>query len=148
MSFCSKCGASIADQAEFCQSCGQRTGANAGTSSASAGVKVAAWPERFFGPVCYAVGWITGVMMFSVSLSMPAQDPRRSFIRFHAGQSIVVFGGLSIVYVILSSLAIPIILMALMALGFALWILLMFKSSQGENYKLPIAGDLVDKYFK
>ncbi len=68
--------------------------------------------------------------------------------RFHAAQSIVVFGAVSILNFILNiafrrfwiigGLLSAVIWIA----GLALWVFLMYKAYQGENYKLPIAGDI------
>ena len=86
--------------------------------------------------------------MFRVYHSIPRDDPRRSFLLFHAAQSIVVFGGLTIIFVVLSGLSIPILLMGVLALGFVLWLLLMFKAYQGLIYKLPVAGDITESFIR
>ena len=90
--------------------------------------------------LCYLLGWITGLIFYLV-------EKKNKFVRFHAMQSIVVFGGLAVINIIL--LIIPVIgaliglLLSLLAL--VLWILLMIKAYQGEMFKLPIAGDIAEK---
>ena len=75
-------------------------------------------------------------------------------MRFHAAQSIVVFGGLTILWVALGMVFIAGgasfgfgLLWLVSILGFVLWILLMIKAYQGERYRLPIAADLADQIF-
>ena len=100
----------------------------------------------------YVVGWVTGLIFFLI-------EKDNKFVRFHALQSIVVFGGLTVVMIILSIL-VSILFMArlyflfplfrlvnvlLWLLGLVLWIVLMIKAYQGEHFKLPIAGDIADK---
>jgi uncharacterized membrane protein len=98
----------------------------------------------FLGPACYVAGWITGLIILTWLRWAPATDPKVSFLRFHAAQSVVVFGGLSIVILV----DIPIVSMAVIALGVALWLFLMFKASQGQIYKLPVAGDIAESIAK
>ncbi len=74
-------------------------------------------------------------------------EQKNRFIRFHAAQSIVVFGFLSIV----SGLLHPIpfvgqffgVIVGVVAL--VLWIVLMVKAGQGELFVIPGAGDLAQK---
>jgi uncharacterized membrane protein len=146
VSYCSKCGAQLAAQTASCPSCGQASGAEAATFSPNVGtsssnVRVAL--PAFLGPACYVAGWITGLIILTWLRSAPAND-QVSFLRFHAAQSVVVFGGLSIIILV----DIPIVSMAVIALGFALWLFLMFKASQRQIYKLPVAGDIAESIAK
>jgi uncharacterized membrane protein len=148
MDFCTKCGTPLANQA-VCPNCGERTTKTAVTSSTSVTDKLEPQVPRnigFLGAVCYVAGWVSGLVMLSVYHTMPHDDPRRFFLLFHAAQSVIVFGGLTIVYVVLFEFHIPIILVALLALGIAFWLLLMSKAYQGYKYKLPIAGDYAESF--
>ena len=64
-------------------------------------------------------------------------------MRFHAYQSLAVFGGLFVFSLI--ARFIPLIgdlVYFLVVVGsFVLWILLMVKAYQGERFKIPVAGD-------
>lgn len=96
--------------------------------------------ENVAGLLSYLAGWVTGLVFILLE-----QDNK--FVRFHAMQSIIVFGGLSI----LSSIFwIPIIGWIIGAIagvaGFILWIVLMVKANQGEMFKVPWAGDLAEKW--
>ena len=96
--------------------------------------------ENVAGLLCYVLGWITGLVFFLI-------EKENKFVRFHALQSIIVFGILSIAGIVIGW--IPIIggvigaLIGLLSL--VLWIILMIKAYQGEKFKLPWAGDLAEK---
>jgi uncharacterized membrane protein len=85
----------------------------------------------------YLFGWITGIIFYLI-------ETRSQFVRFHAAQSIIVFGAISIVEIVL--FFIPFLGVFLGILTFVLWILLMLKAYQGDTYKLPFAGDLAEKW--
>ena len=91
----------------------------------------------------YLLGWITGLIFYLL-------EKKNKFVRFHAMQSIVVFGGLAVINIIL--LVIPllgVLLGALLSLlGIVLWIILMIKAYQGEYFKLPVVGDMAEKQIK
>jgi uncharacterized membrane protein len=105
--------------------------------------------ENVAGLLCYLLGWITGLIFFLTD--------KRPFVRFHAAQSIVVFGGLMIIRIVLSVLFISGgmagfsagfgILWLVSIVGFVLWILLMVKAYQGEKFRIPLAADLADQIF-
>lgn len=90
--------------------------------------------------LCYVFGWLTGVIFLFIEKE--DQD-----IRFHAIQSIVVFGAINILHIVLSIslIGIPLIPLLMLA-GVVLWILLMIKGFRGEKYKLPYAGELAEKW--
>lgn len=91
------------------------------------------------GLLCYLVHFITGIVFLVI-------EKENRFIRFHAYQSVFVFGSFFISYIILSF--IPFIGWALMfllgILALVLWIFLMVKAYNGEYYKLPFFGDLAE----
>ena len=100
------------------------------------------------GLLCYLVGWITGLIFFLI-------EKDDDFVRFHAMQSIIVFGAITVINILLYILwVIPVvgwifgtIIATLMwVLAIVLWIILMVKAYQGERFKLPIAGDIAEKY--
>ena len=97
--------------------------------------------------LCYVLGWVTGLVFFLI-------EKDDEFVRFHAMQSIIFFGAVTAVMIVFGILEwipfIGILFMVLTALGglfaFVLWIILMVKAYQGERFKLPIAGDMAEKY--
>ena len=151
MPHCTKCGAAIADNAGFCPSCGAPqagSGVGAAAATTESGMK-----ENIAGLLCYVLGWVTGLIFYFID--------KRPFVRFHAAQSIVVFGGLQLIGIVLGVLfGISLVTGGLtgFSLGFALyrliqlvglilWILLMIKAYQGERFRVPVAADLADKIF-
>jgi uncharacterized membrane protein len=92
------------------------------------------------GLLCYIAGWITGIIFFVL-------EQRSRFVRFHAAQSIVVFGILTVAGTVLG--LIPVVGVGFSwiigIIGFIVWIIMIVKASSGERYKLPWAGDVAEK---
>ena len=99
--------------------------------------------ENTAGLLCYVLGWIGGIVFLLL-------ERESDFVRFHAIQSIVVFGVLSAAIRVISW--IPLIGWMIGAgLGivcFVLWIILMVKAGQGKRYKIRWAGDFAEKWVK
>ena len=97
--------------------------------------------ENVAGLLCYLIGWLTGLIFFLI-------EKESKFVKFHAMQSIVTFGALFIIIWIFAF--IPIIGWAIAGilgiLEIVLWIVLMVKAYQGVKFKLPVAGDLAEKW--
>ena len=91
------------------------------------------------GLLCYLGGWITGIIFLIL-------EQKNRWVRFHAAQSIVVFGAVTVANVILGW--IPVVGDAfsgiILFIGFILWIILMVKAHKGERYKLPWAGNVAE----
>jgi len=93
----------------------------------------------------YLFGWVTGLIFFLV-------EKQNRFVRFHAMQSILFFGGLTLINIILNvigGIGIPGLglLAALVGIvGFVGWIVLLINGFQGKYFKLPIVGDYAEKY--
>ena len=98
--------------------------------------------ENVAGALTYALGWITGAAFLLL-------EPANKFVRFHAWQSVIVFGGLSIGWFIALSLLFPIgwfiAFAMILPLSAFLWLRLMYKAYRGERYKLPITGDMAEQ---
>ena len=99
--------------------------------------------QNLAGLLCYVLGWVTGIIFLLLE-----KDNR--FVRFHAIQSIVVFGAFTVLEIILGF--IPVIgwvLTSLLGLlAFILWIVLMVQAYGGKMYKLPVAGDIAERNSK
>src|SRR5271163_2329184 len=93
MAHCTKCGASLAENASFCAACGAPQSGAASSTSASSPVTQTGMAENVAGLLCYLFGWVTGLIFYFID--------KRPYVRFHAAQSIVVFGGLHIISIIL-----------------------------------------------
>lgn len=97
--------------------------------------------ENVAGALSYALGWITG-------LGFLLTEPSNKFVRFHALQSVIVFGGLSLAWLI--AMSIPLLgwlfaFVVIPPLSAVLWLLLMFKAYQGFRFKVPFAGEIADQ---
>jgi len=96
--------------------------------------------DNVAGLLCYVLGWVSGIVFLIL-------EPNNKIIKFHAIQSIIVFGIIFVVDMIfgwipfVNLIFIPIIGI----ITFILWILLMYRAYQGKKYKLPVAGDLAEK---
>jgi uncharacterized membrane protein len=97
--------------------------------------------ENVAGLLCYVLGWISGLVFFLI-------EKENKFVRFHALQSIIVFGVLFLAAFIISWIPFigGLISGLISVLALVLWIILMIKAYQGEKFKLPWAGDLAEKY--
>ncbi len=97
--------------------------------------------ENVAGLLCYVGWWITGLIFLLI-------EQQNRFVRFHAMQSIIVLGSVSLASFILGW--IPIIggflSFVLWIIGVVLWIVLMIRAYQGVYYKVPGAGDLAEKW--
>jgi uncharacterized membrane protein len=93
------------------------------------------------GLLCYVLAWISGIIFLLI-------EPKNRFVRFHALQSIIVFGFLHVTGFLLGHL--PFIgtffSVVIGITAFVLWIVLMFKAAQSQTYKLPWAGYLAEKW--
>jgi len=92
------------------------------------------------GLLCYIGWWITGLIFFIL-------EQKNSWIRYHAAQSIVVFGTLFVAGMILGWIPfIGTVFSSIIGIiGFVLWIVLMVKAYNGERYKVPWAGDIAER---
>jgi uncharacterized membrane protein len=149
MPHCTKCGTMVADNVAFCPSCGTPQAAGVATAMAPAAGTQSGLSENIAGLLCYVLGWVTGLIFYFID--------KRPFVRFHAAQSIVVFGGLTVIRIILAMLFVSSglagfsmgfgLLTLVSILGVVLWILLMIKAYQGEKFRIPLAADLADQIF-
>ena len=155
MAHCTKCGTVVADNAAFCGNCGapqSATSANPVTVPAG----VSAQPqmaENVAGTLCYALGWVTGLIFYFID--------KRPFVRFHATQSIAVFGILHILLLVTSAFfGLSFITGGFasfsLGLGFyrildvvslVLWIVLMIKAHQGQRFRVPVVADIAESVF-
>lgn len=148
MAFCKACGQDVGEST-FCPKCGAAQSAPPVSSSAQS-AQVASptegIAENVAGLLCYVLGWITGIIFLLID--------KRPFVKFHAAQSIVVFGALTVLRIGLWMMIgfggfvgfglWAIMSLLLVLLGVVLWILLMVKAYQHELFKLPIAAGIAE----
>lgn len=86
----------------------------------------------------YLLGFITGIIFVLIE--------KDKFVRFHAMQSAITFGGLWILGIILSYIpGVRVLVPVVNLLSFVLWIVLMIKAYQGQYFKLPYVGDIAEQ---
>ncbi len=113
------------------------------------------------GLLCYVLWWLSGLIFFLV-------EKDNKFIRFHAIQSMVAFGSVTVILILIGILRA--VLVAIFWGGLRSWgaaalfntlfsglsviiwvgavvlaIILMIKAYQNETFKLPIAGNIAEK---
>jgi uncharacterized membrane protein len=90
--------------------------------------------------LCYAGIWVSGIVLLIL-------EQKNKFVRFHALQSIILFGSLTVAHIILAQ--IPFVGAGFSAIIFIIgaifWIIMMIKAYAGESYKLPWVGNLAEK---
>jgi uncharacterized membrane protein len=92
------------------------------------------------GWLCYLGVWISGIIFFVL-------EQKNKWVRFHAAQSIIVFGTLAVAGAILGWIPVigPVFSSILGIIGFILWIILQIKAYKGERYKVAWAGDIAER---
>ncbi|MEM0231445.1 MAG: hypothetical protein QXT20_04620 [Candidatus Woesearchaeota archaeon] len=93
--------------------------------------------------LCYVLGWLTGIIFLIL-------EKKSRNVKFHAWQSILTFGSVTILNLIFG--LIPIIgvslTVVLSLISFILWIVLMVKAYNNEKWHVPIIGDMIEKSIK
>jgi uncharacterized membrane protein len=86
----------------------------------------------------YLVGFVTGIIFLLV-------EKDNKFVRFHAMQSTLVFIGIIAVDILLQMVPILgalVVIFIVIPVSAFLWLLLMYKAYQGDEYKLPLVGQM------
>jgi uncharacterized membrane protein len=145
MAFCKACGTELGGAA-FCPKCGASQTASAVPMAPAPAASSEGLAENVAGLLCYVLGWLTGIIFILID--------KRPFVRFHAAQSIVVFGalmllriGFGIVMGIGGFVGFGLWALVSMVLGLLtviLWIFLMIKAYQHELFRVPIAAPIAD----
>ena len=125
------------------------TGAPPSAGAAASGPTSMGMEPNVAAGLSYVLGWITGLVFFLM-------EKQNRFVRFHAMQSILFFGGLSILGIVLRIIiGIDIPFLSLVALcingllglvAFVGWIVLLINGFQGKYFKLPVIGDYAERY--
>lgn len=126
--------------------------ASAPPGADSLGVTSIGLDPRTAAALSYVVGWLSGLLFYVL-------ERENTYVRFHAMQSIVAFGvlwGLGVCLFVLGFLTVFIsaagfrILMLstelTFVIGIILWLICMFKAYSGERWKLPIAGEMAERW--
>ena len=157
MPHCTKCGTEVAATAQFCPTCGQpQPGLPPGSPppvASGSGIT-----ENTAAALSYVLGWITGIIFFLID--------KRPYVRFHAAQSIVTFGLLHLIRIVLAmffgfgflfgghrgigygmwgGFGVGLALLAVFGfLTFILWLVCIVKAASGSRFVLPISGPIAE----
>ena len=106
---------------------------------------------RLAGVLCYSVWWITGALF----LLLERQDRN---VRFHAAQSLVLFGAVSALLVAFSALSVVSLVLSsaiyqlmrvfgdLLWVGAAVvWLVLVLRAWRGDVWRVPLVAALADR---
>lgn len=101
--------------------------------------------------LCYSAWWVSGLVFLII-------EQQHRAVRFHAAQSLVLFGGLSLLIGLLSAGSVGMLVVSAAAFQAArllvyvvwigavvLWMVLMLKTLKGETWRVPLASDLADR---
>jgi uncharacterized membrane protein len=86
----------------------------------------------------YLVGFVTGIIFLVV-------EKENRFVRFHAMQSTLVFAAIVAIDILLQIVPILgalVVVFLVIPASAILWLLLMYKAYQGEEFKLPVLGQI------
>lgn len=91
--------------------------------------------------LAYVLGPITGIIFLILE--------KDAYVRFHSMQSIVTFIGLFILQWVLALTLILLPLVPLITIvGFILWLVLIYKAWQGEEWEVPLFGKFARQLVK
>jgi uncharacterized membrane protein len=101
--------------------------------------------------LCYTAWWVSGLVFLII-------EQQNQVVRFHAAQSIVLFGGFSLLIGLLTAVRIAMLIVSAAAFSAAtllvylvwiaavgIWLLLMVRTFKGETWRVPFASDLADR---
>ena len=130
---CPKCQTSMPASAAFCPGCGHA-------------MKQIHPADRALAALAYLTLVPAAVLLF-----LPAYR-HRAFVRFHAWQSVLLWGAFGLVTIVSLLLSNVTAAMAFLLFGiltalamFFLWVVLSLKAWQGELFELPFLGMLADR---
>lgn len=98
----------------------------------------------------YILGWITGLIFFLM-------EKQNRFVRFHAMQSIILAVSTTVLFIVLDVLSVALVftfigclftpVLSLVGIGFfVLWLICLINAFQGKYFKLPIIGDMAERW--
>ena len=92
------------------------------------------------GLLCYLGIFVTGIIFLVI-------EKNSRFVKFHAMQSIILFGGLFILTTIFNMIPFIgwLVNVLLVPLTFIAWILMMLMALRGSWFKVPYVGDIAEQ---
>jgi len=155
MPFCTQCGGQVQPADTFCPACGARQGEarapGAGSKGSTAGKDkgdlLKTMDTRTAAMLCYIplVGWIASIVVLAADRFRNEKE-----VRFHAFQGLYLF----VLWLFVEWVFGPMtryvestrfIGKLLQATVMGAWIFMIVKTKQGDNFRLPILGELADR---
>ena len=106
------------------------------------GMPAAGSNKKLYTILAYALGWIGGLIFLFVG----KDDPD---VKWNAANSVVVFGGLSVLNLILSFIpVVNVLVFVVFLVGFVYWVIFMIQALQGNGQRIPAPGigTYINKY--
>lgn len=101
--------------------------------------------------LCYTAWWVSGLVFLVL-------EQQHRAVRFHAAQSLVLFGGLSLLIAILSGISVAMLLVSATAfqatrtlaeivwvLAVVIWLVMMIKTFKYESWRIPLVAEFADR---
>ena len=160
MAFCPQCGTAVGDRDPYCSKCGARQPGVHSAYAASgpppipgAGEFLGGLSNRSASLLCYIpmIGWIAAIVVLASE-----HYRHEAQVRFHAFQGLYLF----VAWLLVEWVVSPVLRFSDHGYGpswhhlvqaavqlaiFGAWILMIVKVAQGEDYHLPIVGDLAER---
>ena len=105
--------------------------------------------SRFAAVLSYTALWLTGLLFLLF-------ERKNRFVRFHAMQSLLFFGGVNVLYIFLISIMVnevPFLwglaifaFVVVNVVAFVAWFVGMVGATRGKYVKLPFVGDIAERY--
>ena len=106
---------------------------------------------RLSAVLCYTAWWVSGLIFLII-------EQQHRTVRFHAAQSLVLFGGLSVLIVLLSVMSVGMLIVSSGAFQAArvlvylvwigavgIWLVLMYRTFNGQTWRVPLVSNLAAK---
>ncbi|MEH6557896.1 MAG: hypothetical protein V7459_01495 [Oceanicoccus sp.] len=97
-------------------------------------------PDNVANFLAYLFGWISGLVIFLL-------EKKNSSIKFHGAQSIVLFGSLTALNILLPIVPAlgPLLMILIAPISMILWLVLLVMSLMGNAPRLPIIANFADQ---
>jgi uncharacterized membrane protein len=98
--------------------------------------------KKLYSTLAYILGWLTGIIFLFVG----KDDPD---VKWNAANSVVVFGGLTVIQIIIGVIpGVKLIAPLVGLISFIYWIIFLVKNLQGQGEKqhAPLLSGVIDQY--
>jgi uncharacterized membrane protein len=102
--------------------------------------------------LCYTAWWLSALVFLVI-------EQQHRVVRFHAAQSLILFGGLSVLIGLLTIFSVAMLVVSAGAFQVArllvylvwiaavgIWLVLMLRTFKGETWRVPFIADVADRF--